>query len=240
MSIHLVIHGKGSPLVLFHGWGFDHQIWYSLLPDLMKQHQVFLVDLPGFGLTPSMAWEPFKAALLNRLPTHFVVAGWSMGGLLATRLAIEEPQRVTHLINIASSPCFVRDLLWPGCDATLVQSFYQNLVSNPQGTLQQFIELQLQGQTVAPAMQGQTPSLMGLRAGLDILINWDLRNDLAQLHMPVSYMFGRLDAITPRKTLASMQVMYPHFNYMMFAKAAHVPFLSHPDLFLRALTEFLQ
>lgn len=240
MNIHIDIQGNGKPLVLFHGWGFNHQIWRPLLPILTQQYQLFLVDLPGFGLTPSMDWEAFKISLLKKLPFNFAAAGWSMGGLFATRLAIEEPQQVSHLINIASTPRFIRDLYWPGVDIEVFKTFYQDLSSDPERILKQFITLQLQGESIPPNLIEQAPTVQGLQAGLDLLLCWDLRQDLTQLEIPTFYMFGRLDAITPRMTMTVMQKIYPQFNYHLFPKAAHAPFLSHQDQFIKTLEEFLK
>lgn len=236
-SPHITTQGKGKPIVLFHGWGFDSQIWLPLLPTLINQYQLHLVDLPGFGLTPHMEWEAFKSALLKHLPAKFALVGWSMGGLLATRLAIEEPENVTHLINVASSPYFIRETPWPGIAPTIFRDFYQAFAINSQQILQEFITLQLQGQKV---LTGQPPSLNGLRAGLDLLMRWDLRQNLTQLNQPVCYMFGRLDAIVPHATMVTMQTLYPDFHYVMFPKAAHAPFLSHQNEFITALERFLQ
>ncbi len=240
MNINISVQGRGRPLVLFHGWGFDAQIWYPLLPALTGTYELYLVDLPGFGLTPSMEWEEFKVVLLRQLPTHFSLAGWSMGGLYATRLALESPQHVTHLLNISSSPHFIQELAWPGIPRRVINTFYQELTTDPERILQQFIELQLQGQTLPPAMVSQKAALAGLSAGLDVLFSWDFRQDLKQLNVPVCYLFGRLDAIVPRITMTTMQTRYPLFNYILFAKAAHAPFLSHPVEFIAALKEFLQ
>ena len=241
MSLHLSIHGQGKPLVLFHGWGFDAQIWSLLLPALTDSYQIYLVDLPGFGLTSLMDWETFKTALLQKLPPCFALAGWSMGGLLATKLAIEEPTRVTHLVNISSSPCFIREKNWPGVDPQMLRAFYHALTRDPLHTVQQFIQLQLQGQSLPLAsVVGQSASLSGLLAGLDLLLNLDLRNDLVRLTMPVCYMFGRLDAIIPRMTLKKMQELYPNFEYILFSKAAHAPFLSHPEEFILAIERMIR
>jgi pimeloyl-[acyl-carrier protein] methyl ester esterase len=236
MTIHISVHGQGMPLVLFHGWGFDHHVWYQILPYLTSEYQLFLVDLPGFGLTSFMEWSDFKAALFQRVPPRFALAGWSMGGLYATRLAIEEPEHVVSLLNIASSPCFIQKENWPGGDSIIYKNFYDNLANNPKKTVEQFIESQLQGQKINLT----AASLKGLNAGLDVLVNWDLREKLTQLTLPVCYMFGRLDAIIPCSTKLCMQNIYPNFNYVLFPRAAHVVFLTHPELFVHALNEFLR
>jgi len=174
------------------------------------------------------------------LPASFAVIGWSMGGMFATRLAIEEPHRVTHLVNIASSPRFIADGDWPGVDREIFATFYDGLVTDPEKTLSQFIQLQRQGHLSSYAVAHRRPSLVGLREGLDILVNWDLRQPLYELRQPVCYMFGRLDTITSRQILPTMQTSYPAFEYVLFPKAAHMPFLSHQQQFITALEGFLQ
>ncbi|KTD20678.1 alpha/beta fold hydrolase [Legionella londiniensis] len=238
MNVNLTIHGQGKPLVFFHGWGFDSHIWHPLIAKLEKHHQLFLVDLPGFGLTPSMAWEQFKFSLTRELPNRFALVGWSMGGMFATRLALEEPQIVTHLMNVTTSPRFIKDIGWPGVDKRIFQAFYQNLTQNPEKGLAQFIKLQLQGQTDV-VVNAHPPALEGLQAGLELLLHWDLRQDLFSLDIPVCYLFGRLDAITPYLTMSAMGKIYPQFSYILLPRAAHAPFLSHPDQFIAELEKFL-
>lgn len=232
------IHGKGYPLVFFHGWGFDSQIWHGLIAQLGSNYTLYLIDLPGFGKTPLMSWASFKSSLLACLPEHFALIGWSLGGLLATQLALEEPLRVTHLINVATSPKFIKAKDWPGLDKRVVATFYHHLRQEPQKTLSQFIQLQLSGHSEG-LIKTDAPAPQGLKSGLDILSDYDLRQDIRALTMPVCYLFGRLDAIIPKRTHACMQQMYPSFHYVLLPKAAHAPFLSHPDEFIVTLKEFL-
>jgi pimeloyl-[acyl-carrier protein] methyl ester esterase len=238
MTLAIRSSGAGHPLVLFHGWGFDQLIWDSLTLEIKDQFQVYVVDLPGFGQSPLMPWPTFKERLLTILPKQFAVLGWSLGGLYATRLALEAESRVTHLINVASSPRFIRDDVWPGVESQVLKTFMADLLRDPDGVRSQFIALQSAQQPVSVNLNSFT-SVEGLKAGLDVLANWDLREPLNQLDMPVCYMFGRLDAITPRQTIQVMQGQYPQFDYVLFKKAAHMPFLSHKADFVTELTRFL-
>jgi len=234
--MNILEYGTGSPLVLLHGWGFDSQIWSPIIPLLSSKYHLYCVDLPGFGETPWMEWLSFQAILLDKLPATFALAGWSLGGLYATRLAVENTDRVTHLINIASSPRFTQDTNWAGIETGILENFHSNLLENPARTLQQFQALQ---QHNLSTPQGQNPSPQGLQSGLTILRDWDLRTALIPLKKPVCYMFGRLDAIVPANTLTCMQTKYPDFHYILFRKSAHIPFLSESSLFIDALQDFI-
>lgn len=239
MNIHINSYGQGMPLVFFHGWGFDQQVWQSLIPELKNHYQVILIDLPGFGSTTMMDWLAFKGQLLRLLPHEFALAGWSMGGLFATRLAIEEPLRVKYLLNINSSPRFIAEGNWPGVARDVFVQFYDNLAFDINKTLNEFVALQL-NKIKSPLVLNSSSTPEGLKAGLVTLDTWDLRNQLTTIIQPVCYMFGRLDPITPVKTMNAMQLSYPDFKYVLFNKAAHMPFLSHPDLFIAEVLEFIQ
>lgn len=239
MNLHITRVGQGHPLVLFHGWGFDSTIWSSIVPCLINQYQVILVDLPGFGLSPIMSWDDFKANLVAKLPSCFSLAGWSLGGLYAMRFACEEPQKIQTLLNIASSPYFLSNDLWPGVARAVFCTFYQNLLLSPAKTINDFVKWQLNHADV-PIENGVLPSEKGLKSGLDILNTWDLREALKQFNRPSCFMFGRLDPITSVKTMHAMKKLYPQFRYVLFNKAAHIPFLSHREEFLKELKAFVQ
>lgn len=237
-QLNLRTENKLRSLVLFHGWGFDSQIWQPLMPELQREYEVIRVDLPGFGLTSIMDWNQFKTELLLKLPLHFAVAGWSLGGLYATRLTIEAPERVTHLLNITSSPHFIADKDWGGISQGVFEHFYSTLSINKEKVLNDFIALQTNDKTLRFNLQ-KAPNEQGLKQGLDVLKTWDLRHKLQHVSQPTCYLFGRLDRITPIVTMQAMERMYPHFKYHLFRHSAHMPFLSHSKLFLDLLREFI-
>lgn len=238
-------YGSGAPLVLLHGWGFDRHIWHTILPELLSlpiAYQIFLVDLPGFGDSPMLEWSDFKTQLLAALPSQFTLAGWSLGGLFATRLASEAPHRIKKLLQIASTPYFIRSEDWVGMTPETLDLFYQQFTTAPHTTRQQFVQAQLPAGMVWDVsgldVAGNCDDMqIGLLEGLTILKNWDLRSHLAQLSMPVSYIFGRLDRIVSHKTLTVLQQEHPHFHYTLLPHAGHMPFLSHRVAFMDWLKE---
>ncbi|WP_454783793.1 alpha/beta fold hydrolase [Legionella sp. WA2024007413] len=241
MNINIHSYGEGYPLVFFHGWGFDSQIWSPLIPKLLMHYQLILVDLPGFGYTTIMDWDLFKTRLVNQLPEKFALIGWSMGGLYATRLATEEPDRVDYLINITSSPRFLNSELWPGVSPEVFRNFYKRLSEEPHATLKEFLELNgLTANKEFPPLPNQLPSQEGLELGLKSLESWDLREELKQFSKPTCFIFGRLDPIVPIKTMNFMQLVYPNVHLVLFKRAAHMPFLSHTDLFIDELRGFIK
>ncbi len=91
--------GSGSPLVLLHGIGHRWQAWLPVLDRLAERHQVFAVDLPGFGRSPRLPegtahdLSGSVGVLRGIFQTLGVenphVAGNSLGGLLAIEAAAQ-------------------------------------------------------------------------------------------------------------------------------------------------------
>jgi len=75
-----------------HGGVFD-----ALIDDLAKTYRVHCLDLPGHGRSnaelTSAALEDLAAAVEPYVPTNAMVLGWSLGGLLALKLAQRLPLR---------------------------------------------------------------------------------------------------------------------------------------------------
>lgn len=236
MTLHTVIRGRGNPLVLFHGWGFDHRIWDVMSASLSEHFTVYAVDLPGFGASIHREWDAFKQALLQCVPSEFALIGWSFGGLLATRFAMECPHRVTHLLNIATSPRFVQDEGWPGLDHSVLSAFSNEMIQQPARTWKRFTRLQGAQQQVSSPTVGWD----GFHRGLDALQTWDLRANLADLTMPVGYLFGGRDEIVPASLMPVMQTRYPSFLHQCILEAKHAPFLSHTEACLSMLHGFLK
>ena len=102
--------GKGTPLVLLHGYPLDHTIWEPVLPLLENEFDLILPDLRGFGESDAPA-IPYGmadlaadiAALLGGLNIwKAVIAGHSMGGYVALAFARAYPQRTLGMGLVAS------------------------------------------------------------------------------------------------------------------------------------------
>src|SRR5437867_603132 len=96
---------KGLPLVLLHGYPFDHTMWERVRAHLDPELKVIAPDLRGFGSNPASG-EPSLDAMADdvaaTLPGQAVVAGFSMGGYAALALADRHPHLVAGLALINS------------------------------------------------------------------------------------------------------------------------------------------
>lgn len=243
MNLHIETIGTGKPLVFIHGWGFDHRVWLPLADTLKTDYQLFLVDLPGSGLSTIMDWSVFRDELLKRLPESFSLIGWSLGGLFATRLALELPQRIKVLISLCSSPYFLKEEKWPGIERKELKELRSKMTQLPELTLMNFLNSHaLLYESIFHAFSSSSSGSTINRANqltkqLDLFFDWDLRPSLASLIPPTYYLFGRYDKIVPRTLLPTLKKRYsnPNFHYVLFEQAAHSIFLSHENEFIHFL-----
>jgi pimeloyl-ACP methyl ester carboxylesterase len=103
--------GRGTPLVLVHGLADDHRAWRNVLPPLMLRHRVILYDFRGHGQTTLGEADGSLAQLaddLGRLLDALELekaplAGFSLGGTIVMRFAIDHSDRIEKLLPIATS-----------------------------------------------------------------------------------------------------------------------------------------
>ena len=103
--------GKGPPLLFVHGLSGCWQNWLENIPHFARSHRVVAVDLPGFGASPMPPWE-ISVPAYGRFLRDFCerigidrcsLVGNSMGGFIATELAITEPERIDDLTLISAA-----------------------------------------------------------------------------------------------------------------------------------------
>ncbi|PUB50825.1 putative pimeloyl-BioC--CoA transferase BioH [Enterobacter sp. OLF] len=196
-----------------------------------------------------MTLEEMAQEVLNAAPQHAIWLGWSLGGLVASQIALSWPERVNALVTVASSPCFSAQETWPGIKPDVLAGFQQQLSDDFQRTVERFLALQTMGTETARqdaralkqvVLSLPMPDVEVLNGGLEILKTVDLREPLAALTMPHLRIYGYLDGLVPRKVVPLLDSLWPDSESQVIAKAAHAPFISHPTEFCSALIALSQ
>jgi pimeloyl-ACP methyl ester carboxylesterase len=112
--------GGGTPLVLVHGLGDRSEAWTSMMIELKKAgFHVYALDLLGYGRSPKPADSDYSISTQEKVVVDFIhalglqkpdIAGWSMGGWVTLKLAIQYPELVDRVVVYdAAGIQFARD-----------------------------------------------------------------------------------------------------------------------------------
>ncbi|MEO1940814.1 MAG: alpha/beta fold hydrolase [Candidatus Thioglobus sp.] len=225
--------GTGPDLILLHGWGFNSELFNELINQYKNQYRITKIDLPGHGRSDNVngGINEWCDAIIKILPENPMLLGWSLGGLLAIKIATKIT--ISQLILVASTPNFVKTNDWPyGIDENNFRQFSDALELNLSKGLKRFVSLQTQDKTQLKTLNQSIDkfpaSTQALNQGLDILLATDLINEFKQLNIPTKVILGDHDTLVPRhisnwydKAKIKTQVL----------NTGHLPFL-HKDFTL--------
>src|SRR5215207_5464517 len=99
--------GSGPPLILLHGLSGSGRWWGRNVPAFADSFRTYTVDLPGFGESRGVRWSRLDDIadrladwLVDEGLSHAHVAGHSLGGAVAARLAARHPDRIERLVLV--------------------------------------------------------------------------------------------------------------------------------------------
>ncbi len=217
------------PIVLLHGWGCDSRIWESLIPFLNAYADLILVDIEYADKNSDECCKEIEKVL----PDSSVLLGWSLGGMLATRLAAMYPTKVNALISLASNASFVANDGW--ANAMLPETFmvfFGLFVSNSQKALTRFSLLQVKGDSDSSQQLSYLKKCLvnnaSLKTGLDYLREMNNRDILLhEIICPSLYVFGESDTLVPVSAAYELQKLIhqpskAHQNVAVIRGKGHV------------------
>ncbi|WP_047514911.1 pimeloyl-ACP methyl ester esterase BioH [Methylophilus sp. Q8] len=252
MSCFIEIMGQGKPLVLLHGWGMNSAVWERVVKRLSANYRLFLVDLPGMGQSrPVYPYHlhSLAEAVAEEIPGVSTILGWSLGGLVAQQIALNQPDRVEKLILVGTNPCFVSKPDWPnGIAARHFEQFNERFEQDFNATLLNFLTLQCMHAKDARSTVRQlrtafaakpTPTQDNLNQALDILLQTDLREEVGRLFQPTLLIHGDRDTLAPLSAAHWLAMHMQRAQLRVIAGAAHAPFLSHADAFCESVEAFM-
>ncbi len=201
--------GSGNEtIVLLHGFGGYHGDWTDIQPELARDFRVIAYDLPGHAQSLDMpgagsATAAAKAVLADldaRSIARAHLAGFSMGGAIATLTAMRAPDRVASLTLLApggfgpeiNGPLLDRfaiadrDELRAAMDDMAAPGF-KNLTRDVAG---------VSAVHGAPGQRAKLKEIAGIIAR-DSRQGEIPREQMAKLAMPVTVVWGDADPVLP-------------------------------------------
>src|SRR5690606_13130316 len=185
------------------------------------------------SVTVAPGLDAWARAVMDAVPAHADWLGWSLGALVALRVALTAPARAGRLVLVGATPRFTAAPDWVHAQPpAVVERFGAELVGNFRKTVQDFLTLQALGDEHArEQVRAMRPLLFahgepdprGLADGLDILRDTDLRAELPALTNRVLAIAGARDRLTPPGAARAIAGLAPDARAVVLPGVAHAP-----------------
>ena len=226
---------------MLHGWGFPAAVFSRLATRMPAGTEVWTPDRPGYGTRQG---DPLtRHSIIIDSPT--LVLGWSLGSQDALHIALAYPQRVTGIILLAGTPCFVNRQDWPcGMDAAVFAGFRQQVEQDAEAAMKQFVSLNgaarpdRETRSCLQAMARQVDD-NALLDGLAELEKNDLRAAVEQIDVPAVLLHARDDRVVPFAASEWLARSMPDARLVEYGTGGHAFFIPHADDVAMRIREML-
>ncbi|HHY89944.1 MAG TPA: alpha/beta hydrolase [Chloroflexi bacterium] len=242
---------RPKPVLLIHGLGSEGTHWGFQFGALAQAgFRPLAPDLPGFGQSPftGSAWRleevtgELAASMRGLGCASLPVVGISMGGVIAQRLALAEPELVERLVLVNTFACLrpkrIRETVYllsrlglaslsgPQAQASLVAR--RLFPQEEQEELRQLIIEEI-----------VNANRLVYRSAMWQLALLDLRSRLREISMPVLVITGERDSTVPVENQSELARSIPGAQHVVIPDAGHAVVVDQVERFNRVLLEFL-
>lgn len=270
VRVESLVAGAGPPLLLLHGLAANKLSFLPTLDGLAGAFEVHALDLPGFGksdkplptgrrYTPAWFAEAVRVYLQRHRIDEAYLVGNSMGGRVATELALRHPRRVRGLVGLGPAVAFdeyqrIAPLLrlvrtqWAGVAPLRLRAEWiergvaslfhdpgripsDNLRAAAQDVTRYLTDRGYRLATVAAARRLVTERAEGRRG------YW---RRLADLQVPSLWIFGAHDRLVRVEYAARVGGLLAGAHVQVWDDCGHVPQFELPDRTNRAITAFVE
>jgi len=232
-------------LLILHGWGSNSLRWQKV-KELFEEKglEVLVLDLPGFGITPSPAkpWtsDDYINWIFQRISeknwSSFNLLGHSFGGGLAAKIAAENPNLINKLILVA--PAIIRRKNLKTYIFYFIASFGKKIFSLPGLKIfypfAQKLIYKLAGTRdyyLADKVMKETMKKIG-KENLEII--------LEKIKIPTLILWGEKDDILPVKDAYLIKEKIRDSKLKIIPKIRHSPHREAPEELAENIIQFIK
>ncbi len=227
-------------LVLLHGWGATGAVWRRQVEAFEETCTIHAPAIP--------AWEAaWIQAFLEKLPMSRTVAvGWSLGGMLLIEALAQSQKKLAGLILTGVPAVFCRqeDHPW-GQPPAAVRAMRRSLKIDARKVLADFAAACLATQEVefkdeVKALFASDAMADHLAAGLDYLMDADLRSGLPKIVNQPVFVHGDMDSIVPPAQAIYLSKRLPGSRLILLPGAGHLLFVTQAATFNEIVGEVVR
>jgi 3-oxoadipate enol-lactonase len=235
---------QGLPVLLLNSLGTDLRMW-DAVTDRLSHLKMIGLDKRGHGLsaTPVTGWTlddlaQDAIALMDHLDVpQAMIAGCSIGGMIAQRIAVLAPSRVKGLFLSNTAMKVGTVASWQARIDAVTEHGLSSLAA------------QIMDRWFGPAFRGspdakawETMLMRGDDAGYiatcKVLAAADLTNQSPHISCPVVILGGTADQSTPPDLIYATAAAIPGARVEIIDGAGHIPAIDSPEITARLLDTF--
>jgi pimeloyl-ACP methyl ester carboxylesterase len=231
-QIYYAIYGTGAPVILLHGGLGNSDHWSNQVPALAEKFEVIAIDSRGQGRSTRTRARPTYGtmaddviAVMDQLKLEKAsLVGWSDGGEIALKIAIQHPERVAKLFVFG---------------ANYDSSGSKPRSGRPSDTFTAY----------AAKCRADYAKLSKTPKAFDDLVDWLLpvwrtpmgftKDQLRSIQAPTLVADGDHDEVIVLDQIEEMSKLIPNGSLAVFPDTSHFALWQDPEDFNKALLDFL-
>lgn len=236
-------------VIVLHGWFGDHSIWEPTYPFLDNSRFTYaFMDYRGYGASRGISGQhnieeiaADAVELADNLGwAQFSIVGHSMGGMVAQRIALDAPARVTAIVGVAPVPATgVR--LPEEADQLFTNAAHDDEAGHV------LLAMSL-GSKLAPTASHYIMKKTRDTTEVDAFRDYGFafrRTDFSQearsIRSPMLVLFGEEDQALPEDMIRSVYPdLYPHVEIEAIPNSGHYPMIETPPYLITRIENFLR
>ncbi|PWE32611.1 alpha/beta hydrolase [Maritimibacter sp. 55A14] len=238
-----IVAGRGPRVVLLHGVGLRAEAWARQIDALtVGGFSVIAPDMPGHGDGPMAEGltdlQGYAERVLGCLDEPAVVAGHSMGAMIALDLAARYPERLRGVMAV--NAIFRRGAEAKQAVTTRVAALDGMQAADPTGTLARWFGDAPSVERAACELWLKDCDPAGYKAAYSVFAAEDgpPAGALESLRMPAFFLTGSEEPNSTPQMSRAMAALVPDGRAEVIALAAHMMPMTHADAVNRKLLDF--
>ncbi|UUC52782.1 alpha/beta fold hydrolase [Pseudomonas citronellolis] len=255
LRLHYLDSGSGDAVLFIHGSGpgaSGHSNFKQNYPDFAGAgHRVLVPDLPGYGASDKpetdYTLDLFVEAMFGLLDALDVqrctLVGNSLGGAIAIKMALDQPQRIARLVLMAPGGLMEKEQYYLQMEGIQkMGAAFANGELNDAGGMRRLLSLQLHDASLISdetvdervAVVQEQPRCVLTRMQVP-----NLSARLAELACPILGFWGMNDRFCPASGAQTLMQSCRNIRFILLSECGHWVMVEHRALFNREVLAFL-